>query len=239
MRYIQKQANNNLQLSNAHANPPQNSDQAKRRWKAYSGKTVLSNELLQEQFQLCCYSEIRADRLGLAYHIEHVEPKSKNPQRSFDYLNLAASALASDPDLKTLVDNGDECFGGHFKGDEYDAQLFVSCHQKDCVRFFAYLSDGRVEPAAGLEPQDMNKAVYTIKTLNLNSPYLLTLRKKWWEDLNTSLPQHLKNDGVMGQLAAFYLLPANGQLHQFFSFTRQFFGAEAEHVLQRYVPSLV
>ncbi|EJT4385593.1 TIGR02646 family protein, partial [Salmonella enterica] len=49
--------------------------------------------LLNEQYHLCCYSEIRADLRGLGYHIEHVENKSQQPGRTFDYQNLAASAL--------------------------------------------------------------------------------------------------------------------------------------------------
>lgn len=51
--------------------------------------------LLNEQYHLCCYSEVRADLRGLGYHIEHVENKSQHPERTFDYLNLAASALDS------------------------------------------------------------------------------------------------------------------------------------------------
>jgi len=57
--------------------------------------------LLDEQYQLCCYSELRADQEGLGYHIEHLENKSQAPARTFDYSNLAASALRGD-DLQQL-----------------------------------------------------------------------------------------------------------------------------------------
>ncbi|ELI0860547.1 TIGR02646 family protein, partial [Salmonella enterica] len=69
--------------------------------------------LLNEQYHLCCYSEIRADLRGLGYHIEHVENKSQQPGRTFDYQNLAASALDSENGLHLF---GINAFGGHARG---------------------------------------------------------------------------------------------------------------------------
>lgn len=72
--------------------------------------------LLNEQYHLCCYSEIRADLRGLGYHIEHVENKSQQPGRTFDYQNLATSALDSENDLHLF---GINAFGGHSRGRGY------------------------------------------------------------------------------------------------------------------------
>ena len=65
-------------------------------------KAKVQDNLLDEQYGLCCYSELRADLEGLGYHIEHLRPKSHYPALTFDYTNLAASALSND-DLKTLL----------------------------------------------------------------------------------------------------------------------------------------
>jgi hypothetical protein len=135
MRAISKQGGGGYHLATAHENPPQDKDQATSRWGRYEYKEPLRRSLLEEQFFLCCYSEIRADRLGLDYHIEHIQPKSSYPQRTFDYQNLAASALDSGGDLLVFKAQGEEIFGGHAKLDDYDHNLFISCHQADCARF--------------------------------------------------------------------------------------------------------
>ncbi|MCV4872240.1 TIGR02646 family protein, partial [Escherichia coli] len=87
-----------------------------------------------------------------------------NPQRTFDYNNLAACALDSQSDLEVLKIQGAEVFGGHASGKSkgVDMARFVSCHMPDCSRFFAYLSDGRVVPADGLSPEEVDRAEYTI-----------------------------------------------------------------------------
>ncbi len=236
MRAITKQTSTHAALANEHNKP---ADAAKLEWRKLPDKSTLLAELLTEQFHLCCYSEIRADRLGYGYHIEHIKPKSQYPQCTFDYENLAASAFASDPDLKTLKQQGKEYFGGHFKDNEYDANRFISCHQDDCARFFAYLSDGRVTPALTLNLQDQAKAQYTITTLNLNNPWLVTMRQKWWADLEADENHKIASKQSRPEVAATaWLLPSNNQLSEFFSLTRQFFGPVAEQVLQEFAPSL-
>ncbi len=234
MRFIKKPDGGGFYLAAAHAQPPNSQGEATSRWQSYAHKPALRNELLEEQFFLCCYSEIRADFLGLGYHIEHVQPKSSFPQRTFDYQNLAASALASDNDLAAFKTQGEQVFAGHAKGDQYDAHLFISCHQADCARFFAYLSDGRVVPAESLQQQaDRDRAVYTIGILNLNSPYLIKERQRWWNELDQLFSQHQQDEWSIEHLAMCDLLPSGKKLSQFFSMTRQFFGEVAERVLRQ------
>lgn len=243
MRAIQKQGSGGYHLQQAHANPPQTHAEATSRWSSFGHKITVMERLLDEQFHLCGYSELRADQEGLGYHIEHVENKSQNPSRTFDYTNLAACALRSD-DLGVFKARGDEVFGGHARGKAgtngpIDMVRFVSPHQPNCRRYFAYLSDGRVVPAVGLSPADEDRARYTIDTLNLNSPFLIIRRQQWWDELDELFQEHVANGWSLLELASVDLTPVGGKLSRFFSLTRQFFGAVAEQTLQQRSPVLV
>lgn len=241
MRAITKQGTGGHHLSQSHANPPVTHAQAISRWGSFAHKAHVQQCLLDEQYHLCCYSELRADEEGLGYHIEHVENKSQNPARTFDYTNLAASALNSANDLKAFKAQGHEVFGGHAAGKQQavDMTRFVSCHQSDCRRFFAYLSDGRITPALGLSAQDFDRADYTITLLNLNSPYLITRRRQWWDELDQLFQEHQTKGWSLPDLASIDLVPRNQRLSRFFSLTRQFFGQLAEQALQQHAPGLV
>jgi len=241
MRSITKQGTGGHFLGQSHTKPPATHEDATSRWASFTHKAHVQQCLLDEQYQLCCYSELRADEEHLGYHIEHVENKSQRPQRTFDYTNLAASALGSANDLKAFKAQGVEVFGGHAAGKQHgvDITRFISCHQPDCRRFFAYLSDGRITPALGLSEQDIDKADYTITLLNLNSPYLITRRHKWWEELDQLFQEHQTKGWSLPDLAGIDLIPSNKGLSRFFSLTRQFFGQIAEQTLQQHAPELI
>lgn len=242
MRSITKQGNGGYYLNNSHTNPPQSDAEATNRWNGFrQHRREVLDLLLDEQFHLCCYSELRADQEGLGYHIEHVENKKQNPQRTFDYTNLASSALDSVNDLSAFKAQSWEVFGGHAvnKQKSVDLSRFISCHQPDCHRFFTYLSDGRIIPKEALELAEKNNAQYTIDLLNLNSPYLLVLRQKWWDELDLLVQEHLQNQWDLNHLASIDLVPTNTKLSRFFSLTRQYFGQIAERVLQQQAPSLL
>ena len=238
MRAITKQGNGGYHLNQSHANPLQSHQQATSRWRSFGHKQTVMDALLGEQYHLCCYSELRSDQEGLGYHIEHVENKSQNPSRTFDYANLAASALRSD-DLPNL--NRGEAFAGHATGKQQavDSARFISCHQPDCARYFAYLSDGRVIPSQPLDALEQDRAQYTIDTLNLNSPYLLTRRRQWWDELDSLFQEHTAKGWSLPHLVVVDLVPVAGGLSRFFSLTRQFFGQVAEQMLQQYARELV
>ncbi|ECI3493999.1 TIGR02646 family protein [Salmonella enterica subsp. salamae] len=227
-------------LLTANENPPQDSDQSTRRWRNFRrDKADLMTLLLNEQYHLCCYSEIRADLRGLGYHIEHVENKSQQPVRTFDYQNLAASALDSENGLHQF---GINAFGGHSRGKQeaVDMAKFIHCHIPDCSRYFAYLSDGRIVPADGLNAQEMESAEYTIDLLNLNSGFLQTERRNHWEELEQFFDEHIEKDWDLHQLLQLELVPSSDhKLHEFFSITRQFFQQEAEQVLHIHAPALI
>lgn len=242
MRFIRKCRHGNRQLDRAHESPPQSPEEATRRWKNLKNKSELLARLLDEQYNLCCYSEIHAALLDLGSHIEHVENKSQNPQRTFDYTNLAASALSSSDIASTGDFQQPVVFGGHARNKQksVDIQRFIQPFQADCARFFHYLSDGRVIPATGLSQAEIERVDYTINyLLNLNSPFLITERRKWWDELAELFDQHLQNEMDLHCLAGIDLVPRNQTLSPFFSLTRQFFGRIAEDVLQQDAPELV
>lgn len=233
MRAVCKRGHGPYQLNNSNSNPPISAEAADSRWSGFKYKQQVLAYLLEEQYGLCCYSEIRPDQIGLGFHIEHVENKSQNPQRTFDYHNLAASALDSESDLHTFKGRASEVFGGHVlgKSDAVDIKRFVSCHHPDCRRFFAYLSDGRIVPADKLSIEDEDRALYTIGLLNLNSPFLQNLRQQWWDELQVLFEDHIDQDMSLYCLASIDLVPRGKQLSPFFSLTRTFFGDIAEEVL--------
>ncbi|MDP3873547.1 MAG: retron system putative HNH endonuclease [Methyloversatilis sp.] len=235
MRAIRKLGSGGFHLTQAHTHPPETSEQATTRWNSFRRhKAAVLQCLLEEQFQLCCYSELRADEEGLGYHIEHVENKSQKPSRTFDYSNLAASALDSANDLHDMRFQGKVVFGGHAsdKQTACDMQRFVSPHRPDCHRFFAYLSDGRVVPSTDLNAAEQDQAQYTVDLLNLNSPFLVTRRQQWWDELDRLYEEHRQKHWSLSDLAAIDLVPVNGRLSLFFSVTRQFFGPVAEQTLR-------
>lgn len=246
MRHIRKQGNGGYHLNQSHANPPQTDQTATSRWSSFGHKPDVLDYLLYEQYQLCCYSEVRADVDGLGYHIEHVENKKQHPQRTFDYSNLAASALESDElspfvAAQPVANQPQAVFGGHAPGKQrsVDMQRFIPPHQADCAHFFAYLSDGRIVPASGLDAVGTDRARYTIDLLNLNSPYLVTKRRNWWGELDDLFTDHVANEMDLGCLASIDLVPRNRALSPFFSLTRQFFGRIAEDILLQNAPDLI
>ena len=241
MRAITKQGNGGYQMNRANANAPQTAQEATSRWGSFGHKPAVLQALLDEQYHLCCYSELRADQEGLGYHIEHVENKSQNPLRTFDYFNLAASALNSANDLQVFKGQGHEVFGGHASGKQQacDVNRFISCFQPDCRNFFAYLSDGRIVPSHGLTQIDQDRSQYTIDTLNLNSPFLIVRRRQWWDELDTLFQEHTIKGWSLDSLASIDLVPTHHKLSRFFSLTRQFLGQFAEQTLQQHAPALL
>ncbi|PJK14603.1 TIGR02646 family protein [Lysobacteraceae bacterium NML07-0707] len=243
MRVIRKRGHGGYRLNQAHSFPTVSPQDATNRWRSFAHKAEVMNYLLDEQYHLCCYSELRADEEGLGYHIEHIENKSQNPGRTFDYTNLAACALSSD-DLEKPQTRSGNAFGGHARGKSgangpVNMNQFILPHQANCARYFAYLSDGRIVPAISLSVQEKSRAQYTIDMLNLNCPFLVTRRRQWWRELESLEEEHLQKSWHLPDLIAINLLPINHKMYRFFSLTRQFFGPQAEQVLQQQAPELL
>jgi uncharacterized protein (TIGR02646 family) len=182
MKRIVKAGQSSRKLQRAALNPPPSPEAATAAWRSFrqhgGGAELLDAHLLPEQLGLCGYSELAADSLGLGlgFHIEHVENKSQNPARTFDYGNLIVSSFSSSEGLAQVKVQGLEVFGGHATGKQgkplpVDMAKFVSLLQDDGARYFAYLSNGLVEPRLALSPADRDRAAYTIELLNLNSSF--------------------------------------------------------------------
>jgi uncharacterized protein (TIGR02646 family) len=244
MRYIKKGTYVPSCLNQQHLNPPQTPKDAESRWDSRALKKCKPKivvELLREQYGLCCYSEVNLDDQCLGYHIEHVENKSQNPARTFDYLNLAASALDSKNDLTRFKTQGCENFGGHAAGKQQsvDMNLFISCFDPTVSSFFAYSSDGLVSAKLNLSPTDQTIATYTIDLLNLNSPYLVNLRRNCWLELDTVYEENISKYWCLDTLIELDITDSNQKLRSFFSLTRQFYGQRGEQVLHAKAPYLL
>lgn len=224
MRHIPKECFAFKPLERANLVPPQTSQDARARWKEFRWyKKKLLKILLAEQFYVCCYSEICAENYDFRYHIEHILNKGEHPLLTFDYANLAASALADDDLTRLRASGGNTLFGGHAlgKSKSVNTRLFISPHVKDCDRFFAYLSDGRVVPAEELDKADKERATHTINELNLNSQFLVQQRKSWSDELCEIVDRHLLDSESLNRLCTMYLTPHQQKLMSFYSLTRQ------------------
>jgi len=224
MRLVTKNTARDAYTHLANETPPTTSAESSVAWRGFSGKNLLKSALLEDQHGLCCYTEIDADAEGWDYHIEHIENKSQNPSRTFDLQNLGASAL-SDKDLQKIKPVKQYVFGGHAvkKVKNIDMTRFVHFHLPDCSKFFAYLSTGDVVPALGLNTQERVSAQYTIDHLNLNSPLLQLLRKKWHEELKEAYESSATDKKAVQELVRVHITPMNHKLIRFFTLSQQFF----------------
>ncbi|MGF1763795.1 retron system putative HNH endonuclease [Aliivibrio kagoshimensis] len=200
MKAIEKtELGNNALAKEVAKGIPQNATEAKSRWGRFPSnkKKQAKRKLLTQQYKLCGYTEFNIDEFSSlasskngGCHIEHIKPKSLFPQLTFEYENLIISVLDSD-DLKRFkeeffVNNAPEAddshklyFGGHKKENNFDEVLFISPTETDCQRYFVHIEhSGEIKPANGLEEDEVKRAEYTIKLLNLNHPYLKNQRYK-------------------------------------------------------------
>ncbi|PMH46177.1 TIGR02646 family protein [Vibrio sp. 10N.286.49.B3] len=250
MRYIDKpdDATNVKLEQEIEGGNPATSEEATRRWKNFNGKTELSRQLLQQQYGLCCYTELNltdfALELNMGIHIEHERPKSMFPEHTFDYGNLLLCSLASE-DLKHFP--GPLQFGGHFKGNNFDTVSFVSPHQANCRDYFIYSSgNGEISPNLALSADEQKKARDTIGLLNLNAPFLKAERQQWLEDIEEYLEPLLESADLesIKLLAETELTPFErcdarlghtcNQLRKFHSAVRAVFGQLGEQVIQEH-----
>lgn len=238
MKYIAKRKKHVDCLYDEHQTPPSTSEEAQRRWNRFNGKTLLTEVLNDEQYNLCAYTELRPDEEGIGTHIEHVKPKSKFPAATFDYKNLVLSSLESD-DLAKPHHQGDH-FGGHAKGSHYDRKQFlIPLIARSKRNYFLYQSDGKVVPSPLKSKRYQRKAEHTIRLLNLNAAYLVNHRKRWIEEVDKLIDDHLEQDMSLPHLASVDLIPVNNKLSRFFTATRQRFGRIAENVLKEQAPELL
>lgn len=160
--------------------------------------------LRAEQHQLCCYCEQRAG--AYSSHIEHMVPRSVEPNRTYDYTNMASSCNGG-----TAANQ--HC--GHLKGQDYDATRFASPHAPVTVQLFRYLLDGTVEPAEDLDGNQWASADYMIRLLGLRCPSLRGRRHTHAAQLVATLGATPSAD-VLAWAQAYYLqADEGGDMHEF------------------------
>ncbi|TMP72738.1 TIGR02646 family protein [Pseudoalteromonas sp. S1609] len=234
-------------LDNANLpSPPSTKEEATDRWGAFnSGRTF--KKLFIEQYGLCIYSEINIQDFQKEHsslkgaHIEHLEPKSSNPERTFDYFNLSLSALDAQ-DLEKF--RRDEVFGGHYKLGFYDEKKFLNPCNNYIGHYFSFSTEsGEVYPNIKLNSIDRQKVQYTIELLNLNSNYLKNLRKNWLKELADEIDKLIDANSLnaIEEFAKCELLPFQRdftllpittlQLRPFHNAVTQLFGKIGEKVL--------
>lgn len=168
----------------------------------------LHQNLRQEQKGLCCYCESEVeDGNG---HIEHMEPRSRNRARTYDYSNLAMSC------------NGghiEHC--GHYKdnksGHSWDAARFLPPHNPVTAGLFEYLLDGSVR----VTPNDPGKASYLIDYLGLGCSRLTDRRRAHARILIDTLGAQPDQDVIDWLRQEYLQTDANDRLKQFHSLSKQ------------------
>lgn len=254
MRYINKQINaSTVDLDREQQKGiPTTGQESTRRWKNFNKKRMLSGQLLEQQYGLCCYTELNLTDFfleqGMGSHIEHEKPKSAFPRKTFQYSNLLLCALESE-DLQHFPKQLQ--FGGHFKRSNFDSQLFISPHQANCRDYFVYSSDnGEINPNLSLSLDEQQKAQYTISLLNLNAPFLKAERQQWLQEIEKYLEPLIDNRDIQSIeiVAETELTPMNrydqktnracSQLRKFHSAVRAVFGPLGEKVIQQHYPLL-
>ncbi|MEZ9821065.1 retron system putative HNH endonuclease [Shewanella sp. 10N.286.45.A1] len=242
MRKITKTAPNRF-LENRNRKPPNSATKANSSWNRFRQKSQTSRICYTEQYGLCGYSEISIDNIypildensieisrTLGSHLEHVEPKSKNPQRTFDHTNLIMSAI---DDIKARKLIKEDVFGGHFKLRRYSENSFISPLSTNSRSYFHYETSGRIVPSYSLPTRrEKAKARLTIYILNLNAPILVNLRKSWLTQLDNILFDMDKS--AINDFALTELLPTNDCLRPFHSAQRQLFGKLGESICDSY-----
>ncbi len=229
MKYIIKdEANTRLDFLNE--TPPSSPQEAKVGWNAFYGKDKNDTRARcnAEQFGLCGYSEVAiltgnfTDFTDLGAHLEHVEPKSKVPSRTFDHTNLILSAIKSKDQANI---NKEDIFGGHHKDNWHEPNDFINPFMPDCSSYFHFESDGSIKPAIHRSTVEQGKAQITIEQLNLNSPTLIVWRKNWYERINNDIDIFLEpydQDGL-AELKQKTLMSNNGLFNPFHSMLQQLF----------------
>lgn len=203
-------------------------------WDTWGRKAETRASCLIEQWALCAYSELVLDAADLGMHLDHVKPKSKFRQQTFDHGNLLLSAI---DDIGAHRLTRADVFGGHARGNRYHPYAFIQPLMADCRRYFHYAVDGRMEPRRGLSTRDRRRAAYTIRVMNLNAPLLVNRRRRWLEEIEDEIEQLLGDATALEYFATAELCPANHKLRPFHSAVRQRFGAVGDRVLARECPA--
>lgn len=186
-------------------------------WDAFVSRE-LREHLWELQFGICGYCE-RALELGPnTSSIEHIVPKTANPQVTFQYTNLVLCCL--DWNTCNLHKKGQ-----HFAGCDATgrwSQGFIAPTQPRCETSFTYGRDGSIHSSDQADEPD---ATQTLLILNLNHESLKTERRDYLVAIETAIADMGgQMDAIVQFLAAELEL---GGLKPFYSAKHQHFSLAA------------
>ncbi len=134
-------------------------------------RSDLYTSMLMEQGKLCAYTMMPIGRCAgdaqRDFHIEHIQPRSRYPERQLAYDNLVLCAPGPQ--------HSEPGFGARQKGDgDVSDANFVSPLDVSCERRLSFGISGAVRP----EKLDDAAAAWTIDLLALNHPSLVDARSQ-------------------------------------------------------------
>ena len=195
-------------------------------WDNFKSKKKVQDSLIPVQKYLCSYCEIELVRGDekFGYHIEHIEPKSKNLSRTFDFSNLLISCFNSGYEIAPSVIDQNPISCGHAKKDSFDPLLFIKPTDLECEDYFYYELDGRIVPNPSLDnSHKFDQAVYTINLLNLNCRRLKRERKDIISEGLDIAYMLSDSPDALSDFASLELEEINNKNFAFFTTRRQYF----------------
>ena len=188
-------------------------------------KKWIQKSLLPAQDYLCSYCEIELARgeAELGYHVEHIEPKSINPSRTFDFSNLLISCFKSGGEILPSHDDPQPISCGHAKKNTFDSLLFIKPTDLNCENYFYYELDGRITPHSNLAADQISQAEYTIDLLHLNCRRLKRARHDMISEDLEKINNLLDNPSALSDFAKMELTAINNKHQSFFTTRRQYF----------------
>jgi len=197
---------------------------ATKAWSNFRGKMQLQDSLLPAQKYLCSYCEIELTRGDgdIGYHIEHIEPKSMNSSRTFDFSNLLISCFDTGNEVVSFDPQPISC--GHAKKGEFNQLLFIKPTDQGCEDYFFYELDGRIVANPDLnDPDKLAQIDYTITLLNLNCRRLQRERKDLIVEGLNIVNDLLNNQDALSYFANVQLDEDSGRNRSYFTTRRQYF----------------
>ena len=199
---------------------PTTKEEAKSSWSSFTGKDDLVSNLKHIQKGLCAYCEVKINDSLIGYHLEHIKPKSKFNDKTFDYQNIILSCFSSN-NLNTK-DPSISC--GHHKVSNFDENLFISPINQNCNNYFEYDLLGKIKPKNGLDGNDRAKVKYTIDLLNLNSHRLIRKRNEIIDEVYEIINElETDHESLNNFLLLDFEIVNNEYLFSFINLRKQYF----------------
>jgi uncharacterized protein (TIGR02646 family) len=212
MRHIQHASNGPDSIRAAYRAEPKPLNPPKA-WDCFD-KAELREHLWEIQFGLCAYCERVLEPGPGNTTIEHIVPKTANPEVTFQYTNLVL--CCTDRNTCNLHKKGAHFAGFHSSGRWSEG--FVAPTQSRCEASFVYKGDGSIDPTQTAYIDDTEE---TIRILNLDCVSLRTQRRDYLGSISTAVVSMIDQPEALVLYLADEL--SLGSLKPFYSAKRQHF----------------